>query len=287
MNKLKTFFYIFKNSITSPEYYKELLETKFAYTIKYYVMLSLFLSLIVTSFLSIKMIPGSKEGLRLGTEEIKKTYPDDLTISVKDGSWTINKPEPYVIPLPEFSKTKENTGIDNILVFYKQGTIDDFNNFKTFALVNETNILAKDSNSSIKVTPIKELPNFDLNKTKVNEFFDKLYSYLKYVPFFLPLFIFIWQMLFNFLGVRIFYILWIGLVVYLFSLIRKNKVSYKSACRVAIHTMTIPLILEVVLSFVDFTIPLSSWFFIINIILSIVVLERLSKEKTETLNPKI
>ncbi len=287
MNKLKTFFYIFKNSVTSPEYYKELLGTKFVYTIKYYVMLSFFASLIVTSFLSIKIIPGAKEGIKSGTEEIKRTYPDDLTVSIKDGSWTINKPEPYAIPLPEFSKTKDNTNIDNIIVFYKKGTIDDFNNLKTFALVNETNILSKDSNTEIKVTPIKEVPNLDIDKTKVNELFDKLYGYLKYIPFFLPLIIFVGQMLFNFLGVKIIYILWIGFVVYLFSLIRKNKVSYKSACRIAIHTMTIPLILEVVLSFVDFTIPVYSWFFIANIILSIVVIERLSKDKKETLNPKI
>lgn len=287
MNKLKTFYYVFKKSVTSPEYYKELLETKFVYTVKYYVMLSLFLSLIVTCFLSIKMIPGAREGLRTGTEEIKRAYPDDLLVSVKDGAWTINKPEPYVIPLPEFSKSQENIGIDNILVFYKQGTIDDFNNFKTFALINEKNVLSKDDNSGIKVTPIQDIPDFDLDKSKVNEFFDMVYGYLKYVPYFLPLIILVGQMLFNFLGIKIFYILWAGLVVYLFSLLRKNKVSYKSACRIAIHTMTIPLILEVLLSFVDFNIPIPSWFFIVNIILSIVVLERLFKNNTETLNPKI
>ncbi|MFZ2663958.1 MAG: DUF1189 family protein [Patescibacteria group bacterium] len=286
MNKLKTFFYVFKKSISSPEYYKELMETKFVFTVKYYLMLSFLASLLFASFVSIKMIPETREGLRVGTEEIKKAYPDDLVVNIKDGSWSINKPEPYIIPLPEFSKTEENIGIDNIIVFYKQGTIDDFNNSKTFALVNESNILTREGSSGIKVYPIKDFPNVDVDKTKVVEGVDKVYGYVKYVPFFLPLILLVGEMLFNYLGSKLIYILWISLAVYLLSLLKKSKVNFKSACRVGVHTMTIPIILETLIGLFVPGVSTYPWYFILNILLSFIVLDKVFKKK-ETLNPKI
>jgi len=287
MDKLKTFFYVFRKSISSPEYYKELLETKFAYTVKYYIFLSLILSLIISCVVSIKAIPSSRVGLRIVSEEIKKIYPDDLIINVKDGKWNINKPEPYIIPLPNIPEnTLPESDIKNIIVFYKQGTVEDLDNFKTFSLVNETNVLAKDKYSGMRVYPIKDFPNFDIDKSKVNEVIDRMYEYLKYIPFFLPLIIFLGQILFNFLGTKVIYILWIGLVLFLFSFIRKNKLSYLSACRIGIHTMTLPLLFEVILSLAKVNVPIFGWFFLVNVILSLYVLEKIYK-KEETLNPKI
>jgi hypothetical protein len=287
MTKLKTFIYVFKKSISSPEYYKELLATKLAYTIKYYLFLSLILSLVISCVVSIKAIPNTIVGLKNISGEIKKIYPDDLLITVKDSKWTINKPEPYIIPLPETAvdKTKEDS-LKNIIVFYKVGTIEDFNTFKTFALVNETNILTQEDNSGIKATPISKLPDFDADKSKVNEIVDRLYSYLKYLPYFLPLILFFDQFILNYIGLKILYIIWVGFVLFLFSLIRRNKISYISAVRVGIHTMTLPLILEAILYLAKVEVPISKWIFVVNVILAIFVLEKITK-KEETLNPKI
>ncbi|NMB91271.1 DUF1189 family protein [candidate division WWE3 bacterium] len=286
MNKLKTFFYVFKKSISSPEYYKELLETKFSFTFKYYLMLAVLVSLIFTSFVSIKMVPETKAWLKTGVEEVKNIYPDDLVISIKDGKWSINKPEPYIIPMPQSIKEKYSANVDNAVVFYKQGTINDFSSFKTFALVNESNILTNDNASGIKAYPVKDLPNADIDKSKAIEGINNVYKYIKYVPFLLPLVLFVGQILFDFFGYKLMYILWIGLAVYLLSLLKKKKINFLSACRIGIHTMTLPIIVETLFSLFSLDVSAYPWFFVLNTFLSFIVLDKMFKEKEGALNPK-
>lgn len=281
MKKLKAFFYIFKKSLTSPEYYKELLETRFNYSIKYFVMLAIFASLIVTVAVSIRTFPGAKAGIKAFAEQVKQMYPEDLVLTVKSGQWSINKPEPYVIPLPKVSEDKK---IENVVVFYKKGTIDDLDSLKTYALVNENNVVVRDSNEGIRAYPIKNFPDFEVNKSTISSMVDSAYGYLKNLPYFLPLIIFLGQLVFNYFGVKVIYLLWVGLVIYLYSLIRKNKISYKNACRVGIHTMTLPLIIEVVLGVANIEIPLSGWFFLVNIILAIFMLIRSNRPDLPTID---
>jgi hypothetical protein len=108
------------------------------------------------------------------------------------------------------------------------------------------------------------------------------------LPYFLPIAIFLGMLLFNYWGGKIIYILWVGLLVYLFAVIRKNKIGYKNSCRIAIHTMTIPLLIDVVLTSVGIVLPIPSWFLVANLMIAGFIVVRMQKTTSplETL-PKI
>ena len=278
MNKLKTFFYIFKKSIASPDYYKELLETKFSYSVKYFLVLSIFASLITSAFVSVKTIPSLKSGINNFAKQVKESFPDDLVISFKSGQWTINRPEPFMVAMPKGADIKiDDKTVDNAVVFLKTGTIDDLEKFNTYSLFNETNFLYRDDTNGITVKPLKDFPDAEINKPNVNNLVDKAYTYLAYLPYFLPVLIFASILLFNYWGGKIIYILWVGLLVYLFTLIRKDKIGYKNSCRIAIHTMTIPLLVDLVLTCVGVVLPIQGWFLVANLILAGFIVIKMQK----------
>ena len=289
MTKLKTFFYIFKKSITSPEYYKELLETKFSYSIKYFVVLSIFASLITSAFVSVKMVPSLKNGIRDFAKQTKDSFPDDLVISFKGSQWTINRPQPFKVAMPKGSDIKFNDQpVENAIVFDKAGTIDDLEKLNTYALFNETNLLYRGERNDITVQPLKNFPDTEINKQYVNTIVDKIYTYLKMLPYLLPIVVFASVFLFNYCGGKVIYILFAGLLVYIFTLVRRDKISYKNSCRIIIHTIALPLFIDIVLTSVGIVLPIPMWFLVANLMIAGFIVIRMQKPASplETL-PKI
>lgn len=281
MNKIKIFFYVFKNSIVSPKYYNDILKTKLEFSIKYFVFLSFILSLIFTSIISIRGVPETKKGIYAFVEQIKTSYPDDLIVDFKDGSWEINKEEPYIIPMPKVpGTTTEEIPQRNLIVLDKKGTIEDLETYDTLSIMNETNFVFKDQTGKITAQPIKNIKDFSLDKATVISELDNLNKYLRILPYFVPVFILTFDFLFNYIGKGILNTILIGFLIYILSLIRKEKISYKSACQIVMHTMTVPLMIELVLRFTEFNSLILGWFSMLNILIATFFMVMMKKEES-------
>ena len=101
MKKLKAFFYVYKNSMTSPKYYKEVLKTDLNFSLKYYLMLVLVASILITTIETVSVTPKIKSQISGFAENARQVYPDDLLIKVEEGKWSVNREEPFVIPMPQ------------------------------------------------------------------------------------------------------------------------------------------------------------------------------------------
>lgn len=280
MKKLRAFFHCFYKSATSPKYYSDILKTKPRFTVKYYVVLTLLAALLTTLITGVRIFPIAKQNASSFSEQLKNLYPSNLTITLKDGQWTTNKPEPVMIPFPKPSGS-ELGGFENLAVFYKQGTVDDLKTFKTLVLVNETNVVVTDPSGTITSRPIKNFKDMEINAELVNKFSDMI---LRYTPYFLIALIAARSVFFYLLG-NISFIFFVGVAVYVFAKSSKKNLKFVEALRIGTHTITIPIVLQVIIESVGVALPSSYWFFALNLILALVVTMKLPASELEAKTP--
>jgi hypothetical protein len=268
MKKLKTFFYSLKNSISSPKYYEDIVKAKTKFSVKYYLMLSLLLSTVLTLAISIVVIPTTKKFLVDFSGNLKNSYPEDLTVTFKEGKWDVNKEEPVLIPVPErvISQFPSDESVkipSNIIVIDRKGTINDLDELNTFSLMNEENIIYKEQDGKVVAYPINQVPDTELTKENVDSFIDDLFQYIKNLPYFLPIIILVTLFIFKYVIGGFFTILWVGFVVFIASFIIKKKLSYEAAFRIVTHAITIPFIIQILISGINFVFGLkipNDWF---------------------------
>ncbi len=280
MRKLRTFLYCFYKSATSPKYYNDILKTKPRFTVKYYIGLALFAALLTTLATGARIFPTAKKETSSFSQQFKNLYPSDLTITLKSGQWNTNKLEPVIIPFPKPSGS-ELGGFENLVVLYHQGTVEDLKTFKTLILVNGTNVIVSDPSGTITSRPISNFKDMEINATLVNNLVG---SVMKYTPYFLVVVTAIGAVFFYMLA-NIFPIFFIGIAVYVFAKSSKKNLKFVEALRIGVHTLTIPLALQVITESVGIALPSSYWFFALNLILALVVTTKLTANDFEAKIP--
>ena len=133
-------------------------------------------------------------------------------------------------------------------------------------MVNETNFLVKQS-GKINVYPLKDFPNFTLNH---EEFVKKIGDVSKLVwviPVFLLISMFAGLLTYYFL-LRGLHVLALGLLLFLVALTAQKKLDFLSSSRIALHSMTLPILVEVIVSLAGITIPFGYWFMLLNLLIA-------------------
>jgi len=288
MKKFKAFWYIFYNSLVSTNYYKDILKTPFSFSLKYFFVLSILASITTSSFIFAQLIPKINDTLENFKSTVLKTFPLELEITFKDGSWNINKPEPYFIPTPNelvleqkkyikknnpnnIQNIEVNSITQNLIVFNKKGTINDFNMYNTLILLNENNVILKSSNG-FEARTIKNVEDITINYQSVKDFLGYIDQKSKYVPYILIVLLSL--ILFTyFFFVRGIYLLMITFSLLVVNMFIKPNIELKDLYRIGLHSMTLPLVLEVILIsgmvYLNIGIP---WFYLLNLIIGSVVI---------------
>lgn len=278
MKKLKAFIYVFKQSISSFSYYKDILNTKFSFSIKYLAVLAILLSLITSGVITGMETPKLLKFINEQKPNILAIYPDNFEITSNNNEWSINQPEPYAIKMPEFLKTEESEGVinpENLIVFNKEGTLNDFENSNSLMLLNKSNLLVK-STDKIEVNPLQDIPNGTFTKDMYTVTVDKILELAKYIPVFMFLFLTV-GFFFYFFVFRLVYLLFVAIALVIINIFVKPDVEYKDLYRIALHAMTIPLLIEVLFMIVGISVTTVPWFLLLNIVLGTLVIVKALK----------
>ena len=276
MKKLKAFFYVFAKSLTSPEYYKDLIKTTFGFSVKYYLVLVAFASLIAATANTLYIVPEVKTELNIFVENAKSYFPEDLEIKFEDSQWEINKPEPYFFPLT----TSEDSEVSNLVVFDKDGTIEDMETYNTIVLINEKNMIMVDPETNgLKTYPLDEIPDTVINYEDFDQIITFAYKFINILPYFFFAIV-VFGLLVYYLVMRAVYTAVMGLVVLLVSQLTSLKLDYKKSTQIALHTMTLPIVVSTLLEIVDIQVTFPFAFFILNLALSGFVLYKLNKKSS-------
>lgn len=274
--KLKAFGYVYYKSLTSFSYYRDILKTNFKFSVKYFLFVAVAVTLITTIKAAITLVPDMTQKMGGFVTSIKNFYPDDLVFTIKNGEWSVNRPEPFIVALPQTEEVKQATTTPkNIIVFYNTGTIEDLQTLDTMVLVNKVNVLYRDG-EGIGGYPIKSLPDSRLDKAEVTRLIGPFNSALRALPI---LFIFgiAFFMLFGNIVGRAIYFAWIGFLVWLGTQITGLKFDYKNSVKIAVHSATLSITIELLLGLFDQTLPIMFWFSLTNLFFAVLVLVNMKK----------
>lgn len=281
MNKLKAAFYTFYKSLISPRYYKDLLEVDFGFSIKYFLVLAFVTFMITTPSIFSPLKNDFNNALNTFIESSTEYFPKDLIIEIKEGQISINKPEPYILPIPEDYQREDIP--NNLIVIDTDGTINDLDNYNTFSLINKTNILMKESNK-VKVFPLRDIPDTKITHEKFVNTLDTIKPYLKALPYVLIGFALIIGGLIYF-GSRIIYLLLVAFVFWIFAKLVKiagdSELNFKKSYQIAIHSMTLPLIIETIADVAQIPINAPFWFLAVNLTFGMTAIYYIAKDKAD------
>ncbi|OGZ26978.1 MAG: hypothetical protein A2365_02630 [Candidatus Nealsonbacteria bacterium RIFOXYB1_FULL_40_15] len=229
-------------SIYGPDYYREVLTKPFSYSLKYFALFSLLISVLLTAFYSITYIPKAASFLEKAGSGIQDYYPEELEIRIEDGQASSNVKEPYFLKTP--SQWKGGQEIKNLLVIDTESefSIAKFYEYGTFCLLSKNQLACLNDNGAVEITHLREFGNLTVNKQVVNSFLDKFGSLTKFVYPAMVVGLFIGMFFLTF-AVKVVYLLIGAFLVWLASWINKANAGYKKSYQLGFHLMTFPIII--------------------------------------------
>lgn len=252
-------FSFFKNigkSVYSPTFYGELGERSVWFSLRYYLGLVLLVATILGLGASAIFVPTLSKIIKEGLPIAETLYPKELVITIKAHEAASNVKEPYVIPLPEVMKSQSKSRAtelpDNLVVIDTQKPY----NADTFSVYSSAMVVNKDGFSVVADTEGGTfIPKFTPYST------DYVITHEKYVgltknismlaekfPDFAVLF---FITIFFIMGISrlLLFIPIAGLIWLLLKSLSKQN-TYGYAYRLAVHASTVPIVINLLLTFV-------------------------------------
>jgi maltodextrin utilization protein YvdJ len=204
----------------------------------------------LTIVLSLPVIPLVNAFARALPEKVLSTYPDELTLHFEKGVLSSNMTEPYFIGIPLFLRVemKENE-YAHLVVIDTDSTVtpEQFAAYQAPLWLARTNAVVVDSNHSIKIQPYGTQTSFTLSETLLEAFFVRIEPYFVWAPLIVVLLLF-----FPLLAIFLFhfvYLIFGALLIFLLGrFILKQEWSYGTAYRIGLHALTLPILIDLVLS---------------------------------------
>jgi hypothetical protein len=244
-----------KNSIYSPDFYKDLLDKKKpAYSWGYFFKFSLIIGIISATIFSIVAIPAINTFVKDFVASAVSKYPSELEVKVQKGIVSTNVQEPYAIAMPKDEKGDSVTSdsFKNFIVIDTKNEFS-FSKFKEY----DTNVwLLKDSivyynNKEVTIKSLSEIGDVTINKNFIQDIVTKISPYLNFVSIFFAVFIFIGMFFAAFF--KAVYLIFGALIIWLVLKIKKVEIGYKKSYLIGLHLMTLPTII--------FLLPGDNWKF--------------------------
>jgi hypothetical protein len=277
MKKLKAALHVFVKSLTSISYYQDLLKTDLKFSLKYYVVLALIFTAVTSVSYSFTLIPQIEKGINEGLEYALNLFEDDLVITLEEGKMSINKEEPYVVPLED----GVSSGPENLIVFDTEGTLEDLNGtYSSLVLVNEVNVLVQAEGQSPQVYSLSNFPDGSYDKEDLVDAVERVRSFVRFVPYLVGLSL-VLGVLFYYLVFRLFYLFVVAVLLALAGAFRGLSLSYGKYYKIAIHAMTLPMSIEVVRIVFSWQIDVPYWFMFLNLLFGVLVVMKLGSPEGE------
>lgn len=265
-----------RDSIYSPEFYTSIPQKRLLSAIGYFLLLSLFLTIIQSVVPIWKFSTTGQAEIKKFVNKVTNIYPSELEIKIQKGKASTNVQEPYFIPL-QFDTDKVGN-ISNLIVIDTKTpySSDQFNQYETYAWLTEDSVFIR-NNNKIEANDLSKVSNITINRAFVTSLINKFTPWLKFIT---PLAITgILIGIYIAYSSRLIYLFFLALIIWVLAKFLKKPLSYGGSYKMGLYAMTLGLFVNLILSFFKFP----GFPFMLTIISIGVVLINLSKvEKTET-----
>lgn len=264
-----------KNSIYSPKYYSEVIAKPFSYSFKYLLVFALLFALVFTIGMTIKFVPVIKM-LQEKAPQLANYFPQELTVTIKDGKATTNVQEPYFIKAPQNPNDKNNvqSDMENLIVINTKDKfdVDTFKSYKTFILLTADSVVYADKDNKITINSLSSIKDFKLDRGQVVSFINMAKPLLAILY---PI-VFVGAYIGGFLVVllQMVYLIFGALLIWLVAKIKGIKLGYKKSYIVGMQLMTAAIIITSVLGAISQKLTFTFLFSILLILSAALNLKR-------------
>lgn len=254
MKKVKSFFAIFFNSLLPQDrYYQKIVHSKFNYSLKYYLsFLSLinfvYITILVTAYLS----PFKIINTVFDIKNRLQTYPPGLSMTLRNGNLTTTLDSPYFV----WSDKRSNL----FLVVDEFSAPQKIKEYQSQVMLTGKEIVFYD-NKQITTYPYNNSLKIDVNQTSVQKLGRSLNIFLVTYPYLFFVLFILGYLIFNLISLGInFAMIAVAslLVLTIYKLLKKkfafHKVLHiKKIIQIGLHAITLPIILDYIFSFSNFS----------------------------------
>jgi len=181
---MKNLFLQIKNSLSKSHIYKDPENQKAGPALKYIAVLVIVVAVIQTVLLSIFFIPALYKFKEFALEAVAK-YPADLVLTLKGGELSMNRPNPYLVPIKEDEKKIfDKNRYENIVVIDTDKSLDfmAYESYKTAILITKNGFIVEKENGGIEAQTFKKFPDYVLSKTSIDEIVNKFDNFISTLP---------------------------------------------------------------------------------------------------------
>ncbi|MBI4193282.1 MAG: DUF1189 family protein [Candidatus Colwellbacteria bacterium] len=252
------FFATVVRSIYSPDLYGELRARPVGRALMYFLFFSLALAVLQLGVAVVPLATTFPEALRAGAHRIVEAYPDELTITIRDGQARVNVPEPYFIELSPWvasdSETRAVAGDSLVRIVIDTQTpfsASKFGAYEADAWLTKDAIIARDGDlafGGFRMYSLSEqgIRDVVLTKDKMRQIEAAAEPYLKLASPIYGAVLFVGFLVFY--GIHLLYNFFLAFTIFVFSKARRIGLSYWKSYAVGLHAMTLPLIASAVLT---------------------------------------
>ncbi|MFC1608748.1 DUF1189 family protein [Patescibacteria group bacterium] len=274
------------NSVYGPEYYQELVNKPFSYSLKYFALLMLIFG-VIKMITVVIVLPGLLSMTHNIKPVLEDNFPQELEITIANGELSTNVEEPYFIKIdPSWEEAQAEMGdVENILTIDTSSVsvVEDAKKYNTAFLVTRDQVVFRSPDGSLDIESLGDLPNMVINRGSVVRFVDTVLPYTKYVY---PVVIAVMLLMIPFYALYNFAYMLIGaLLVWIVALIKKIDIKYAQSYKLTMHLITLPVLMMAILP-----IAIPFLFTLIVVILAIVNIKKkevgVVENEEETIAPK-
>ena len=243
-----------KNSIHSPEFYRNLQDKPFSFSFKYFASIIGLASLVLIIYFSAIFIPKGLSIFNTLGQSIKNDFPTELEINIEDGVASTNVAEPYFLKFNNFSFFNEFnlSGIQeeekfrkNLLVIntVDKTAFDSLDEYDTYILLTKTSVVFQgDNEGEVKARSLKDFPNIRINKTSASNFINsvgKFKNWIIIIAFAVILLVVVFMAI-----SKLTFLIFGALIVFLIAKSKKIDLNYKKAFQASLHLVTLSIIIS-------------------------------------------
>lgn len=285
MQKLITFYRTFWKSVSSFSYYRDVVAAPFSFSIKYFLMFSLLLGIILTTGVSLLILPPVDNFLTRLKERTSTLYPPDVTITLKDGQLSTNTVGPLRFPIPYELLTDVPPAVSDqnqvyLLTIDANAQIEDYKKSQSLIFVTKNSVVVTDARDETRIYDLKEFGDIVVNKEAVDRITGQILPYLKFIPFVIVI---VLALVFILLLTLIRALSLVFLTLILLPIARLMHLNFSPAklYQIGLHAHTLPTLIQTLMLTFGLLVPVPFFGSLLFLLYTLVILAELRKPPTE------
>lgn len=233
----KTFTRTFIKSLTEPQYYRDVLEAKFSFSLKYFLFFYFLLALVTSVFFWVQDVPGIRTTAQDVIHQLTTDYPNDLVLKLENGTLVVEGvDQPVIVPFPNaLSDIKSDSGFEHLAAIDTTTQIAAENTFLTFT---QNEVILRNPDGTKQSYPFESFSeSITIDRNTIQLITSASQSYIDLVIRYLPFGLFLILAIFQTLG-SLFSLLIYSMLTYVVSGLIRRQLTYKKAFQLGLHTIT-------------------------------------------------